>query len=191
MDIIAKIKSYTERKIQDELKWRSSFLAFSFYGTFVYFISKKEAIFNLDSYLFSEIMTVLTIGFLFGNTLTFSISYLMKLTSKLFRVNVTVKKIINVFTIAYKPHLISVLLVIFSIIMNHYIDSNLYQDNPLIIFCAAILVYLIFAVVSIFSLIIKFYGLMLVLNLTLSRTIVCFLSATIIFSPFYILLLKI
>src|SRR5665647_566199 len=102
MSMIAQIKSYTERKIQRELKWGSSILAFSFYGIFVYFMTRKEAIFNLDSNLFSEIMTVLTVGFLFGNIVTFSISYLVTLTSKIFRVTVLVKKIANVFTIAYR-----------------------------------------------------------------------------------------
>lgn len=188
--MIAQIKSYTERKIQSEFKWGSSILAFSFYGTFVYFMSKKEAIFNLDSYLFSEIMTVLTVGFLFGNILTFSISYLIKLTSKIFRVTVKVREIAHVFTIAYKPYLVSVLLVILLLTGNHYLDSNLVQDNPLIAFGFAVTIYLIFALVGIISLIIKFYGLILALNLTLGKTILSLILASILFSPIYLLLLR-
>jgi len=188
--MIEQIKSYTERKIQSDFKWGSSILAFSFYGTFVYFMSKKEAIFNLDSNLFSEIMTVLTVGFLFGNILTFSISYLIKLTSKIFRVTVLVKEIAHVFTIAFRPHLVSVLLVILSLTGNHYLDSNLVQDNPFIVFGFAVIIYLIFALVSIFSLIVEFYVLMLALNLTLGKTILSFLLASTLFSPIYFLLLR-
>ena len=188
--MIAQIKSYTERKIQRNFKWGSSILTFSFYGTFVYFISKKEAIFSLDSNLFSEIMTVLTVGFLFGNILTFSMCYLIKLTSKIFRVTVMVKEIAHVFTIAYKPHLVSVLLVILSLTGNHYLDSNLMQDNPMIVFGLAVIIYFFTALVSIFSLIIKFYGLTLTLNLTLGKTILSFLFASTLFSPIYFLLLR-
>lgn len=188
--MITQIKSYTDRKIQSDFKWGSSILTFSFYGTFVYFMSKKEAIFNLDSNLFSEIMTVLTIGFLFGNIVTFSISYLIQLTSKIFRANVLVKEIVHVFTIAYRPHLISVLMVILSLTGNHYLGSNLVQDHPLIVFGFAVVISLIFVLVSIFSLIIEFYGLKLALNLTLGKTILSFLLASILFSPIYFLLLR-
>jgi hypothetical protein len=190
MRMIAQIKRYTERRIQSDFKWGSSLLAFFFYGTFVYFMYKKMAIFNLESALIPKLMTVLTVGFLFGNILNFPISYLLKLTSRIFRVNVKFTEIAKVLTIAYKPHLVSVLFVILSMTLNHYIDSNVVQNNTLIVFGVAMIINLTFVLVSICSLSVLFYGLMLILNLTLGKTILCFLIATTLFSPVYFLLMR-
>ncbi len=188
--MIAQIKRYTERRIQSDFKWGSSLLAFFFYGTFVYFMYKKMEIFNLESALIPKLMTVLTVGFLFGNILNFPISYLLKLTSRIFRVNVKFTEIAKVLTIAYKPHLVSVLFVILSMTLNHYIDSNVVQNNTLIVFGVAMIINLTFVLVSICSLSVLFYGLMLILNLTLGKTILCFLIATTLFSPVYFLLMR-
>ncbi|HKJ80495.1 MAG TPA: YIP1 family protein [Ignavibacteriaceae bacterium] len=185
------LAEYLDDNFNKDFTWRTSVLFFSFYGTFASYYLSNEAILTLHGITIVKILTTLTVGFLFGNLTTFPFAFIVKLIGNIFHIRTSYKDIVKTLTIAYKPHLITSLLIICRIIIAPDSKIQLAADSIGLLLVFSLILNLLISLFGIASLILLFQGLMKVQNLPLRKTILYFLIASIAFSPVYLLLTKI
>jgi hypothetical protein len=184
------LTNYLDDNFNKDFKWKIAVFYFSCYGAFSYYYLTNEALLKLESESVVKILTILTVGVLFGNITTFPFAFLLRLTAKIFHFQSSYKDLIKSLTIAYKPHLLTILLIICRIIIAPDSKIQLAPDSIGLLVLFLMIINLLIATLGIISLILLFKGLMKVQNLTLGRTVLYYLIASIAFSPVYLLLTR-
>jgi len=184
------LTKYLDDNFDKELKWKIAVFYFSCYGTFSYYYLTNEALLKIEGNSIVKILTILTVGCLFGNITTFPFVFLLRFIAKIFHVQSSYRDLIKSLMIAYKPHLLTLLLIICRIIIAPDSKIRLAPDSIGLLVLFLMVINLLIAILGIISLILLFKGLMKVQNLTFRRTILYYLIASIAFSPVYLLVAR-
>ena len=182
------ISEYIQRNLQKDFKWRKIIFYFCLYGNYTFFyLELQHMLYESDIYIVPKILTVIIMGSAFGIIANFSICYFIKLTNRFFNANSTFKDICKTFTLAFKPHLVTVPIIFFLLIITPANGTTYLHENYFIYLYVTILLKGISGVMAILSVILLFRGLMLTQNLPLDKTILNFLIACLMFSPLCLL----
>jgi len=177
--------------LKNKISWYKILFLFSCNGIIlVYNIIKAEGALKLESYgqTFATIIALLLVGSLFGVLSNLILGFLIKLTGKLWKQNNKLKKIYKALAWSYYPLSISVILIIINIFIARFILLNIDSPSILIISLVYILLLIIQSILSIWHLILLFYGLKITLNLNTLKTVLNYFLAVLIYGIFYYLI---
>jgi hypothetical protein len=184
------LTNFLNENFNKEFKWRIAVLNFSLYGAFSYYYLTNEALLKLEGVSIVKVLTILTVGFLFGNITSFLFAFLLKLTARLFQIQSSYIDIVKTLSIAYKPHLITCLLIICRIIISPDPKVRLAPDSIGLLVFFLVIINILTAIFGTISIILLVKGLMKVQNLTLGKTVIYYLIASVVLSPIYFLLIR-
>jgi hypothetical protein len=173
----------------EEVHWMKLIWYFTLQGTFTYFTLKNEAILKLEVDLVPIFIWLIIMGLIYGCVCNITMCFLIKITGNIFKATNSFRKILHAFELAYHPHLYTVALIILHITIAHYFDSSIIQNNLVSLFGFMLLLKIAIGILALWTIILLINGLKVAQNLTLSKTILNYLLAGILFAPFYYFLL--
>jgi Yip1 domain len=159
---------------------------------FIYYIMKSEGLINIENWPMTiiSILTLVSLGLIYGIISNLIIGFLIKLTGKLFNAKNNLNKIYSVLAWSYFPLFISVLFLIPSLLIAKTITTDIDTTLKLLLSFLIIILFLVQAIFGIWQLILLFKGLKVAQKLNSLNTILNYLSGTIIFGIFYYFLIK-
>jgi len=180
------IQKYIDRNLNKDFKWISAIFFFSLSGTYLFFVTKEAAFLGFEMEFVPRIIGLFTLGFLYGNLINFSMSFLISLTGKLFNAKFKFKSTMKSMYVAYKPHLITFLLIIVKLTLAYFSSTNPNFGELLFIKILMVFIDLAIGMIGILSIIILFICLKRTQELSLGKTILNYLAAGILNAPIYI-----
>ncbi len=182
-----------ELVLSKDISWIKTLLLFSCNGiVFIYYIMKAEGYINIESLQMTivSILTMVSLGIIYGIISNLIIGFLIKLTGKLFKAENNLKKIYSVLGWSYFPLLISVIFLIPSILTARIITTDINTTLKLTLSILIIILMLVQAVFGIWQLILLFKGLKIAQKLNSINTILNYLSGALIFGIFYYFIVR-
>ena len=178
-----------EEALQENVNWGKTMWFFTLQGVFAYFTLKQDTILALEIDLPPLIIWLMIMGLLYGCVSNFTMCYLIKLTGKLFNTEGTYKNILKAFSLAYRPHLYTVALIVLHLTIAHYFESSIIQENMLALIVIMPLLKIAIGVLAIWALVRLVKNLMVVQNITAGKATLNFLAASVLYIPIYYLLI--
>jgi len=182
-----------ELVLSKDISWIKTLLLFSCNGiVFIYYIMKAQGYINIESLQMTivSILTMVSLGIIYGIISNLIIGFLIKLTGKLFKAKNDLKKIYSALGWSYFPLLISVIFLIPSILIARIITTDINTTLKLTLSILIIILMLVQAVFGIWQLILLFKGLKIAQKLNSLNTILNYLSGTLIFGILYYFLVR-
>ncbi len=149
---------------------------------------KQDYFLALEIDLPPLIISLIVIGFLYGCVSNFIMCYLIKLTGKLFNTEGSYKNIMKAFSLAYRPHLYTVALIVLHLTIAHFFESSITQENMIALIVIISVLKIAIGILAIWALVRLIKNLMVVQNITMGRAILNFLAAIVLYLPIYYLL---
>ncbi|QHL89164.1 hypothetical protein GU926_17685 [Nibribacter ruber] len=188
--IFAKANSRIEEVLHEKVRWRWIIWIFTIQGVFSYFTLKQDAILALKMDLPPLIIWLIIMGFLYGCVSNLIICYLIKLTGKLFNAEGSYKNILKSISLAYRPHLYTIVLIIIHLSIAHYFESSIIQNNMIALVVLMLVLKTSIGALAIWTLVLLVRNLMVVQNLTIGKTILNYIVALILNIPTHYLLIS-
>ena len=182
-----------EYVLNEKISWFKTTLFFGCNGIiFIYTILKAKGLINVETFAntMGTILTMLSIGLIYGIIANFFIGYAIKLTGKLFNAKNDLKQIYKALSWASFPESLTVYLLIVSILMVRIITTN--ENVPLILTLSMLVIIFmfVFAVVSIWRIVLVFKGLKVAQGLNTRDTILNYIAGALIFGVINYFLIK-
>ncbi|TDN79077.1 Yip1-like protein [Salegentibacter sp. 24] len=182
-----------ENKLSQKINWLRIFLLFSVNGImYIHLLMKSGGYYDFGSKkgIFSTIMSLITMGIVYGITSNLILGFLIKLTGKFFNAKNELKTIYNAIGIAYIPLYISLILLFTNLAMAGILLLEVGSVLALLLSGLIIIFTLIQGGVSIWQFILLYKGLRVAQNLNGKRTILNYLSGVVIFGLIHFFLLN-
>ncbi|EGV42726.1 YIP1 family protein [Bizionia argentinensis JUB59] len=182
-----------ELVLSKDINWIKTLSLFGCNGIiFIYYIMKSEGLINIESFKMTivSILSMVSLGIIYGIFSNLIVGYLIKLTGKLFNAENDLKKIYSVLSWSYFPLFFSVLFLIPSIIVARIITTEIDTTLILILSLLIIVLMLVQAVFGIWQLILLFKGLKVAQKLNTLNAVLNYLSGAMIFGIFYYFLIR-
>lgn len=184
-----------EEILSRKFRWIDILPLFAISGIYrVYYVIKAENGFNLSSNgrLLGSIMAIIVIGAFWGVISNLFLSFLVKVTGRIFKAENSMKKIITVFAWSSVPLILACVIIILSLTFMRIV---LAQDGNkpilgLVLSVITILLNIGIIVPSIWSVFLVFKGLKIAQNLDRTKTILNYLLAIVIYFPIYYLIMS-
>ena len=182
-----------EKILQEKISWLKTSLFFGCNGVIlIYYIMKAEGYVNVETFAttMATIITMLSIGMIYGILANFFIGYSIKVTGKLFNAKNDLKQIYNVLSWASFPQSIAVYILIISILMVRIITTNESVTLKLTLSILIIIFMIVLSIISIWHLILVIKGLKVAQGLNSRDTILNYISGALIFGVINYFLIK-
>ncbi|AHM59132.1 hypothetical protein D770_04325 [Flammeovirgaceae bacterium 311] len=182
--------SKIESVLREDIKWGQIIYYFMLHGIFILYTAKRDNILQLNAeHLFSLIVTVVIVGLFIGVISNLIVGLLVALIGKAFKANNSIKNIYKALAYAYRPFILTALLILTHITIAFYFESSFIQDVPALIVIVMVIIRLAIGLLALWSLVLLIKGLMAAQGLSIGQTIINYLIAAVGYTPLYYLLM--
>ena len=173
-----------EQILSKSISWFKTTLFFGCNGVIlIYYIMKAKGLINVETFAntMASILTMLSVGMIYGIIANYFIGYSIKFTGSLFNAKNDLKKIYNALAWTSFPESIAVYILIVSILMARIILTNENVSLQLTLSFLVVIFMMVQAIISIWRLILIYKGLKVAQGLNSRDTILNYLSGALIF----------